>query len=81
MGPVHMNPDDCMIAIGHLREKAQGRRLVLVGGHWGTFKLTDEPVDEPPQLMRANWRTAGLPEDDLWVMRHGETRTITQSVE
>ena len=81
MGPVHMNPDDCMIAIRLLREKAQGRRLVLVGGHWGTFKLTDEPVDEPPERMRANWRTAGLPEDDLWVMRHGETRTLTHSVE
>lgn len=81
MGAVHMNPDDCMIAIGHLREKVPGRRLVLVGGHWGTFKLTDEPVDEPPARMRANWRTAGLPEDDLWVMRHGETRTLTHSVE
>jgi N-acyl-phosphatidylethanolamine-hydrolysing phospholipase D len=77
MGSVHMNPEDCLIAIGQLRESAPGRRIVLVGGHWGTFKLTDEPVDEPPERMRANWRTGGLPDDDLWTMRHGETRVLT----
>ena len=80
MGSVHMNPEDCLIAIGQLRESAAGRRLVLVGGHWGTFKLTDEPVDEPPERIRANWRAGSLPDDDLWVMQHGETRAITQSM-
>ena len=77
MGPVHMNPEDCMLAIGHLRPGGSAERLVLVGAHWGTFKLTDEPIDEPPARMRDNWRKAGLPEEDLWVMRHGETRTMT----
>jgi len=77
MGSVHMNPEDCMVAIQQLRGARKAGRLVLVGAHWGTFKLTDEPVDEPPARMRANWRAGGLPEDDLWVMRHGETRAMT----
>lgn len=77
MGPVHMDPEDCLIALGQLR--ATARRIVLVGGHWGTFKLTDEPIDEPPARTRANWRAAGLPEDDLWVMQHGETRSFPAS--
>lgn len=77
MGPVHMNPEDCMVAVGQLREHRNDRRLVLVGGHWGTFKLTDEPIDEPPERMRTCWRAAGFPEDDLWVISHGETRALT----
>lgn len=81
MGPVHMNPEDCLIAMGQLRERQAGERLVLVGAHWGTFKLTDEPINEPPARMCSNWRAGGLPEDDLWVMRHGETRTMSRSVE
>ena len=76
MGPVHMNPEDCMVAIEQLRPGSAGERLVLVGAHWGTFKLTDEPIDEPPLRMRANWRTRGLADDDLWVMQHGETRAL-----
>jgi N-acyl-phosphatidylethanolamine-hydrolysing phospholipase D len=74
MGPVHMNPEDCLVAMSQLRVSPNTRRLVMVGGHWGTFKLTDEPIDEPPARARAAWSAAGLPPDDLWVMRHGETR-------
>ena len=77
MGPVHMNPEDCMVAIEHLRAGGHAGHPVLVGAHWGTFKLTDEPIDEPPERMRANWRAAGLPDGDLWVMRHGETRALS----
>lgn len=76
MGAVHMNPEDCMVAIQQLRPARNAEQLVLVGAHWGTFKLTDEPIDEPPVRMHANWRAGGLPEDDLWVMQHGETRAI-----
>ncbi|HWL39345.1 MAG TPA: MBL fold metallo-hydrolase [Gemmatimonadaceae bacterium] len=79
MGSVHMNPEDCLLAVGQLRETAAGKRLVMVCGHWGTFKLTDEPIDEPPARARAAWSAAGLPPEDLWVMRHGETRDIASS--
>lgn len=80
MGSVHMNPEDCLVAIGQLLERQNGARMVMVGAHWGTFKLTDEPIDEPPVRTRANWRAAGLPEDDLWVMQHGETRVVARPV-
>jgi N-acyl-phosphatidylethanolamine-hydrolysing phospholipase D len=48
----------------------------MAGMHWGTFRLTDEPTDEPPQRTRAAWERAGLPHDRLWMPRHGETRTL-----
>ncbi|MEX2110339.1 MAG: MBL fold metallo-hydrolase [Gemmatimonadaceae bacterium] len=76
MGSVHMNPEDCLLAIAQLVEGQNGTQLVMIGAHWGTFKLTDEPIDEPPIRTRANWRAAGLPDNDLWVMRHGETRVV-----
>ena len=76
MGSVHMNPDDCMKAMSHLTARQNGRRLTMAAAHWGTFKLTDEPMDEPPAKMRELWRAAGLDAQDLWIMRHGETRSI-----
>lgn len=76
MGSVHMNPEDCLHAVGELRAAQTGKPLVMAAAHWATFKLTDEPMDEPPKRTRAQWRAAGLDEGQLWVMRHGETRTI-----
>jgi hypothetical protein len=48
----------------------------MAAAHWGTFKLTDEPMDEPPARMRDRWQEAGRDSNDLWIMRHGETRRI-----
>jgi hypothetical protein len=49
---------------------------VMVGIHWGTFRLTDEPVLEPPRRTREAWQRAGLDADDLWILAHGETRAM-----
>jgi N-acyl-phosphatidylethanolamine-hydrolysing phospholipase D len=76
MGSVHMNPDDCIEAVSQLELAQEGRRLVMVAAHWGTFKLTDEPMNEPPQRMRELWRLAGRPADNLRVMQHGESLQI-----
>jgi N-acyl-phosphatidylethanolamine-hydrolysing phospholipase D len=76
MGAVHMNPEDCMMAMDQLSSGQSGSRLVMIASHWGTFKLTDEPMDEPPARMRELWQAAGLGSNDLWIMQHGETRAV-----
>jgi len=63
----HMNPEQAVQAFVDLR----AHRFVAM--HWGTFKLTDEPLDEPPRRLRAEWSKRGLPEEALRVPAIGET--------
>ena len=79
MRSVHMNPEEAVRAYQDLergRPPVPGRVAVMVGMHWGTFQLTDEPLDEPPGRARAAWRGAGLEPERLWILAHGESRTI-----
>ena len=77
MRPVHVSPVEAIAAYQTIRSAAPaGRRSVMVAMHWGTFKLSDEPMDEPPRLAREEWERLGLPKDELWIPRHGETRDI-----
>ncbi|MFN2635539.1 MAG: MBL fold metallo-hydrolase [Gemmatimonadaceae bacterium] len=76
MGSVHMNPGDCLEAFQTIETSHPGYPVKLVAAHWGTFKLTDEAVDEPPRLMRELWAAARLGTEDLCILRHGETRVI-----
>ena len=72
MQPVHMNPEEAVAAF-----RAFGSPdATLAAMHWGTFKLTDEPLDEPPRRVAAAWAAAGLPANRLWIPAHGETRVI-----
>lgn len=71
MKPAHMNPEEAVRAYTEL-----GTDGLFVGMHWGTFRLTDEPPLEPPVRTAAAWRERGLPPEQLWVPRHGETRII-----
>jgi N-acyl-phosphatidylethanolamine-hydrolysing phospholipase D len=48
----------------------------MLGIHWGTFRLTTEPMDEPPRRAAARWREAGLDVARLWIARFGETRSV-----
>jgi L-ascorbate metabolism protein UlaG (beta-lactamase superfamily) len=48
----------------------------MVPIHWGTFKLTDEAMDEPPVRARAAWKAAGLPADQYRQLAHGETLVL-----
>ena len=77
MGPVHVAPDEAVAACEELRSVSPaGHRAMVAGMHWGTFKLTDEAMDEPPRRMVAEWAKRGLPAVELWVPAHGETRQI-----
>ncbi len=68
----HMDPDEAGEAFLQL-----GART-CVAMHWGTFRLTDEPVAEPPERLRAFFRTRGLPEERLWILDIGESRSLQQ---
>ena len=47
-----------------------------LGVHWGTFMLTQEAFDHPPRDVAAALAQRGLPQDRVWLMRHGETRAV-----
>jgi N-acyl-phosphatidylethanolamine-hydrolysing phospholipase D len=74
MQPVHVDPEEAVQAYQALQQAHPTSMPVMVAMHWGTFVLTDEPLDEPPIRARAAWQSAGFPMDRLCVMAPGETR-------
>jgi len=70
MHPQHLDPEEA----GEAFQMLNARNFVAM--HWGAFQLTDEPVGEPPERIRAFWREKGLSEDRLWVLDVGETRRL-----
>lgn len=72
MGPVHINPEHAVAAFRDLGPPAGEPTMVAM--HWGTFQLTDEPMDEPPKRACDAWVRAGLAPHRLWIPSHGETR-------
>jgi N-acyl-phosphatidylethanolamine-hydrolysing phospholipase D len=66
MGPIHLNPEEAVQAALDL-----GARRI-VGMHFGTFDLSDEPLDEPPRRFLAEAAQRGLAERAS-VMAIGET--------
>lgn len=67
MQPVHVNPAEAVQIHQDLHAH------LSVGMHWGTFNLTDEPMDQPPKALAAARAAAGLPADAFVVMQHGQT--------
>ena len=63
----HMNPDDAVQAFLDLGAER------FFAMHWGTFKLTDEPLLEPPARTRELWETRGLDAPRLTIPAVGET--------
>jgi len=44
--------------------------------HWGTFRLSDEPLAEPPIYLARARQLAGIGRQAFDAMRIGETRTL-----
>ncbi len=65
---VHLTPEQAVQASEDLRSR------VMLGIHWGTFDLADEPLDEPPRRMLAETSRRGMADDRAWVLKIGETR-------
>jgi N-acyl-phosphatidylethanolamine-hydrolysing phospholipase D len=74
---LHLNPEEAVQVYQDLAAAHPDAPLpLMLGMHWGTFRLTSEPMAEPPQRAAARWRTAGLETDRLWIARFGETRVV-----
>ena len=68
MRSVHLNPEEAIQAAVDLRAAR------VIGMHFGTFDLTDEPLDEPPQRFHAAAEAHGLDPDRAWTLNVGESR-------
>ncbi|MBA3343832.1 MAG: MBL fold metallo-hydrolase [Gemmatimonadales bacterium] len=61
MERVHADPEEAVRIYEDLTAPhPEAPSPLMLGIHWGTFRLTDEPMDEPPRRTGARWREAGL---------------------
>ncbi|HUO50147.1 MAG TPA: MBL fold metallo-hydrolase [Candidatus Paceibacterota bacterium] len=69
-GRYHVDPREALLVhteIGATRS---------IGMHWGTFKLTQEPLHEPPELLAKERVGLGLAADAFSTMKFGETNVF-----
>lgn len=67
MATVHMDPLEAVQAFRDLHAKR------AVGMHFGTFQLTGEPMDEPPQRLHNALTSAGLTAEQFFVLDAGQS--------
>ena len=72
MKTMHVNTDEAVSAHIDLRARYS------VGMHWGTFRLTDERLDEPPAKLAESLAKAGVSQDTFFLMQHGQTRLLAE---
>jgi N-acyl-phosphatidylethanolamine-hydrolysing phospholipase D len=65
MRAVHVTPEEAV------RAALQVRARTVLGMHWGTFDLADEPLDEPPRRFLAEAARRGL--ERAVILKIGET--------
>lgn len=66
MRAMHMNPEEAVRAF------LDSRCRRAVGMHWGTFRLTDEPMGEPPILLRKALREYGISDGAFEISEVGQ---------
>ena len=70
MASQHVNPEEALAGFAALGAKH------FLAMHWGTFKLTDEPVGEPRKRILELWAASGIERERLWLMDVGEARSL-----
>jgi N-acyl-phosphatidylethanolamine-hydrolysing phospholipase D len=68
MQPQHVNPEEAVQVHRDIRAK------VSLGIHWGTFQLTDEPLDAAVTELANARMKFGVREDEFIVLRHGGSK-------
>ena len=68
MKPLFMSPADAVQASIDLKTKK------MIGIHWGTFQRGDEPLGEPPKLLREEVDKRHLDHDQFLIFMIGESR-------
>jgi len=63
---IHLNPPDALQAFLDTCAK------VLIPIHWGTFKISDEPMSEPPEWLMREAKSRGI-DDRVKVVENGES--------
>ncbi|WP_155835143.1 MBL fold metallo-hydrolase [Herbaspirillum sp. RV1423] len=63
----HVDPEEAV----KIHQDVHAKRAI--GIHWGSFEMTDEPLDEPPQRLAEAVKKAGLAAGEFTVLKHGET--------
>ena len=66
MKDAHMHPEEAVKAFEDLQAKYG------VAIHWGTFKLTTERMDEPPERLLQSLKNQRIPYDKFRALSHGE---------
>jgi L-ascorbate metabolism protein UlaG (beta-lactamase superfamily) len=67
MAPMHMNPAEAV----QLHRDVGARTSIAM--HWGTFQLTDEAREDPPEALQAARKAASLSEAEFRVTAPGES--------
>jgi L-ascorbate metabolism protein UlaG (beta-lactamase superfamily) len=73
MGPIHMNPDDAVRAHLDLGARAS------VGMHFGTFRLTDEGIDDPVGALDRARAAHGVAPETFRALEFGETAIFARA--
>lgn len=73
MSPQHMNPEEALRAFQDLGA------ATFFAMHWGTFKLADEPLDEPPRRLEAERRRRALDPARVRVLAVGESAEVRRA--
>jgi N-acyl-phosphatidylethanolamine-hydrolysing phospholipase D len=70
MRPIHVDPFEAVQIHLDIRSRQS------IACHWGTFRLTDEPLNEPPALLRQALSERRLPPDQFRSLQFGEPITV-----
>jgi N-acyl-phosphatidylethanolamine-hydrolysing phospholipase D len=74
MSQQHVNPMESV----RIHQDVGAKRSI--GVHWGTFALTDEPLDQPPHDLAVARQALGVQNADFGILAIGESRQFDKRV-